>query len=419
MSPTSPTVNRWRVLTGAVLTLLMAGALYSFSVFAGPFSDLRGWDKPDVMMAFGIASALAPIPMIVGGILLDRGYTQALIIVGGLLFGGGHLLAGNATSLALFYVAYGVLAGLGQGLMYSAALSNTLKFFPDKRGLASGLITAGMGAGSVVAAPLGRWMVDRMGVASTFTILGIVFAVVVVSSGVFLIRQCPANYTPQGWTPPAASSRGAARQLGWRQMLATPRFWVLLPTFICGAFFGLMITSNLAPISQDMFGASAATAALFVSLLGLCNMLGRLAWGWISDRITPIVSLMCVFVVAACALVLLGKGSGMAVLVIGVVVLGFAFGGVMSLFPSLTMAAFGPRHQGVNYGIIFSAYAISGVFAPKWAAGIAQGNGGSFSPAFLIAAGIAAVGLVLALVYRTVDRRPPAPEPAGTGTAAS
>lgn len=188
-------------------------------------------------------------------------------------------------------------------------------------------------------------------------------------------------------------------------MIATPQFWIIIPMFVCGAFFGLMITSNLSGIGESQFGVTAATAALFVSLLAAFNAIGRISWGWVSDRIGIIPSLMMVFVLAAAALVLLGVGSGVAVLAIGVVALGFGFGGVMSLFPPLTMTNFGPKHQGVNYGIVFSAYALSGLVAPRW--GASMGEGGDFSTAFFIAAGIALLGLLLAFVYRAVNARRP------------
>ncbi len=396
---------RSRVLVGAALTMLMGGALYSFTVFAGPFAELRGWAMPDVMLAFGMTSMLAPISMIGSGYLLDRGYTRQLVIVGGALFGLGHVLAGISTTLPMFYLSYGLIAGLGQGIMYSAALSNTMKFFPDKRGFASGVITGGMGAGSVLAAPIGRWLVDTVGVSQAFVILGIVFAVVVVLAGLLLVQQCPIGYVPPGWTPPTPANGGQPVAMNWKQMLATRRFWILLPTFICGAFFGLMITSNLSAVAQGQFGVEAGAAAMLVSLLALFNAIGRVAWGSVSDRLGAITSLILVFVLAIAALLLLGTGSGLLVLIVGIIVLGFGFGGVMSLFPALTMTAYGPRHQGVNYGIIFSAYALSGLVAPRWASGIAEGSGGDYSTAFFLAAGIAGLGLVLTLVYRAVSAR--------------
>lgn len=423
MSTTTTAPDRNKVLAGAAIALLMGGALYSFSVFAPPFAELRGWSVPDVMFAFGLTSMLAPVVMIGSGVLIDRGYARPLMIIGGILYGLGYVGGGLTTSLTLFYLSYGIVTGIGQGIMYAAALSNTMKFFPDKRGFASGVITGGMGAGSALFAPLGRVLISNFGVSQAFVILGIVFAVVVVAVSVLLIRPCPPGYAPAGWTPPAAGGRpGGFRMLDWKGMISTIQFWVMMPIFICGAFFGLMITSNLSPISQGMFGLSAGTAALYVSLLAVFNALGRIAWGAISDRIGIPASLMAVFVLAAGALVLLGSARGIVVLTIGVIALGFGFGGIMSLFPPLTMSNFGPKNQGVNYGIVFSAYALSGLVAPRWAAGIAESNGGDFSSAFFIAAGIAVLGLVLTLVYRVIDRSRPVqgrpvadPEPATAG----
>lgn len=399
------TPNRWLVLAGATIALLCGGALYSFSVFAAPFAQSRGWAIPAVMFAFGLTSMLAPLSMIGSGILIDRGHTRMLMVLGGVLFGLGHVLAGLASDLALFYLSYGIVAGLGQGIMYSAALSNTLKFFPDKRGLASGVITGGMGAGSMIAAPLGRALVDQVGVSRTFVILGVAFALVVAASGLFLVRQCPMGYAPPGWTPPVTTGGpGGMRQLDWKKMLATPQFWLIIGMFVCGAFFGLMVTSNLATIGTGMFALAPAVAALFVSLLSFANTMGRLAWGAISDRIGQVRSLIAVFVIAIAALLLLGWLRSAVVFTLGTILLGFAFGGVMSLFPPLTMRNYGPKNQGVNYGIVFSAFALSGLVAPSWAGSMAAGAKGDYSQAFFIAAGIAAVGIVLTLTYRAVER---------------
>lgn len=406
---TAPAPDRTKVLAGSAIALLMGGALYSFSVFAPPFSELRGWAVPDIMFAFGLTSMLAPVVMIASGFLVDRGYARQLMLAGGILYGLGYVGGGLTDNLTMFYLSYGIVTGVGQGIMYAVALSNTMKFYPDKRGFASGIITGGMGAGSALFAPLGRALISAFGVSQAFIILGVVFAVAVALVALFLTQPCPPGYTPPGWTPPAAAGGrpGGFRHLDWKGMISTIQFWIMMPVFICGAFFGLMITSNLSPIGQGMFGLSAGTAALYVSLLAVFNALGRIAWGTISDRIGILASLMAVFVIAAGALVLLGTARGIVVLTIGVVVLGFGFGGIMSLFPPLTMSNFGPKNQGVNYGIVFSAYALSGLVAPRWGASIAQANDGDFSQAFLIAAGIAVLGLVLTLVYRAVDRSRP------------
>jgi Major Facilitator Superfamily. len=133
----SKEINRWQVLIASTAILLCTGAVYAFSVFAGPLSSSKGWSMAEIMLAFTINSAISPIPMILGGFLTDKGLSKWSITIGGLLFGLGFFLTGLVTSPAMLYLTYGLIGGLGQGLAYSGCLSNTIKLFPDKKGLAS------------------------------------------------------------------------------------------------------------------------------------------------------------------------------------------------------------------------------------------------------------------------------------------
>ena len=136
-------INRWSVMAGSIAILLCTGVIYSFSVFAGPLKAEHGWSMAEIMMAFTINGAIAPIPMILGGYIVDKGGARVSILLGGLLFTTGFILTGMADSLGALYLSYGLVAGLGEGFAYSGCLNNTLKLFPDKRGLAAGLITGG------------------------------------------------------------------------------------------------------------------------------------------------------------------------------------------------------------------------------------------------------------------------------------
>ena len=160
--------NRWAVLIGSVFVLLCTGSIYAFSVFAGPLAATNHWTVPQVMIAFTINAAIGPVPTIVGGILTDHGRAKLSIALGGILFAVGFLLTGTATSLWQLYFYYGILAGFGQGFAYSGCLSNTMRFFPDRKGLAAGLITGGMGAATVIAAPIANWLISAYSVKTAF-----------------------------------------------------------------------------------------------------------------------------------------------------------------------------------------------------------------------------------------------------------
>lgn len=394
------TINRWAVLWGSVAILMCTGAIYSFSVFAGPLSAEHGWTMPAIMLAFTINAAISPIPMILGGYIVDRGGARISILVGGLMFAAGFMLAGLSSTTTMLYLSYGVLAGLGQGLAYSGCLNNTLKFFPDRRGQAAGLVTGGMGVAAVIAAPVANSLIRDYGVGTAFVAMGAVYAVVV-AIGASFIRVAPVGYVPAGWTPPAGA--GAAVNVPWTGMLRTTTFYVIFMMMALGAFSGLMIASNASGIGQGMFGLSAATAALFVSAYAASNTLGRVVWGAVSDRIGYSNALMVIYAVVAMSMLVLVLVPSVAGFAIGIVGLGLCFGGVMGVFPALVMKNFGPRFQGINYGIMFTAYAGTAFFAPRIAAQIGGAHGGDFTNAFVIAIGLALAGLLVTVVFARVQ----------------
>jgi len=399
-----PTINRWRVLTGSVLILLCTGAIYAFSVFAGPLGAAHGWSTPQVMNAFIINGAIAPIPMILGGFIIDRGGARWSITIGAILFALGFILTGSATSTTQLYLFYGVIAGLGQGFAYSGCLNNTIKLFPDRRGFAAGVLTAGMGAGAVIAAPVGRALIDSVGVGATFVRMGVVYAVVVVAA-TLLIRPAPVGFLPTGWTPPTGTA--AVVNSTWGQMLRTPAFYLIFAMLTAGAFSGLMIASQLSPIAQtSMFAISAATAALLVSVYSICNALGRFAWGALSDRIGYTNAIAFIYAVVALSLVVLLTVHSTFGFVVGIVGLGLCFGGVMGVFPALTMKTYGPRFQGMNYGIMFTGYSVAAYFGPKIGATLGGGAKGDYTTPFVIAIVVALVGLGLTLVLSRLGRAP-------------
>lgn len=402
MSVTTPaTVNRWSVLWGSVAILMCTGAIYAFSVFVGPLGAAHHWSPTQVILAFTINGAVGPIPMILGGFIIDRGNSRLLALLGGLMFAAGFILTGLATTTTALYLSYGLLAGLGQGFAYSACLNNTLKLFPDQRGRAAGIITGGMGAATVIAAPVANALISSYSVTTAFVAMGSVYAVVIVLAS-FFIRQAPVGYAPEGWVRPAADGRAA--NLDWTAMLKTPVFYMIFLMMGIGAFSGLMIAANASGIGKGMFALSAATAAVYVSIYSACNAAGRVVWGAISDRIGYTNALMLIFGVVALSMLVLVTVSSTAGFAIGIVGLGLCFGGVMGVFPALTMKNFGPRFQGINYGIMFTAYSIAAYFAPKLAADMGKAHNGDFTIAFEIAIALAVVGLVITAAFTRVQK---------------
>ncbi|AVK60890.1 MFS transporter [Lactobacillus sp. CBA3605] len=394
-------INRWQVLIASTAILLCTGAVYAFSVFAGPLSASKGWSMSEIMLAFTINSAISPIPMILGGFLTDKGLAKWTIVVGGVMFGLGFFLTGLATSPGMLYLTYGLIGGLGQGLAYSGCLSNTIKLFPDKKGLAAGIITAGMGGAAIIAAPIANSLIQSHDASYAFKVLGVAYLIVVLIASCF-IKNTPVNYQPAGWTP-TGHQRVAVNQ-NWVAMLKSPYFYLIFLMMFTGAFSGLMIASNAAVIGQQMFKLTAGTAALYVSLYSLSNCAGRVVWGTISDKFGRNHTLTIILGAVIVAFVILISWVSQFGFALGIIVLGLCFGGVMGVFPPMVMENYGPANQGVNYGIIFCGYSAAAFFGPKVAANMATSNGGDFSKAFYVAIAVAVVGLVLNLIYMRLKK---------------
>jgi OFA family oxalate/formate antiporter-like MFS transporter len=382
---------------------MCTGSIYAFSVFSGPLAAARGWSIGQVTLAFTINTAVCPLPMILAGKLVDKGYAKQAMLVGGCLFGLAFLVIGNVPSLLALYLGYGVLGGVGISFAYAGALGNAARYFPDKRGLATGLVTAGNGAAALVTAPLAQTLIAGHGVLSALKILGAGFVAVAVICGL-VTKTAPNDYVPAGWTPPP-SRKTAAVDASWREMVSTRVFYLLLILLALGALSGLMVAANASQIGQNMFGVNAATAATCVGLYAASNAAGRFFWGAVSDRIGSPNALICIFLLVALMLGVLAASSSFPAFVFGICGIGLAFGGVMGVFPSMVAARFGLAYFGVNYGIMFCGYALAAFIGPRLGAGIAATHAGDFTQAFYMAIVACLVGLALATVLSTISRR--------------
>lgn len=397
------TSNRWMNIAAAVLSLLCTGSIYAFSVLAGPLAQARGWTPEQISLAFTISTAICPIPMIIAGKIVDKGYAREAILVGGVLFGLSFVCMSYVTSLTGLYIGYGLLAGMGMSFAYAGALGNAARYFPDKRGMATGLVTAGNGAAALISAPLAQSMIASDGVLSAINTLGIGFVVVAILCGM-VSRSAPNDYRPAGWTPPVSSGKPVLGS-DWKQMLSSPMFYLMLSLMAAGAVSGLMIAANASQVGQNMFAITSAAAALYVGFYAASNAAGRFIWGSISDRIGCPNALVMIFILVALMLLLLINATSPLGFVIAICGIGISFGGVMGVFPSLVSQRFGARYFGVNYGIMFSGYAIAAAVGPRLGASVAAQNNGDFSNAFWIAIVICLAGAALAiLLSRNLSR---------------
>ena len=410
--------NRYRFVFAAVVMQLCLGALYSWSVVRGPLETLYGWDKAQSIAPYRYSVAFFAIAMIIAGFWQDKKGPRLVGSVGGVLLGTGCLLAafiGNTPGGMIF--AYGILGGLGTGFAYVTPIATCVKWFPDKRGLIVGFAVLGFGAGSLIFAPLMEKLVGSNAdafaqtIPKTFMILGITFYICVIGAAQ-VYRVPPAGWTPPGWTPPAAPSTaaGVATKEDYppAEMVKTWQFYCLWLMYFLGTAVGITAIGQAKPIVVELSKtAQAMSGGAAVGALAMFNGAGRLFWGGISDKIGKNLTMALMYGSYAIAcLFFVRNATNFWQVLIGLCLIGFAYGGYLALMPSFTADYFGAKNIGANYGIMFTAWGICGFTVPKYFAGImkaakASGNiAGGYNQVYFTLAVMSIIGLVLGLMVR-------------------
>lgn len=404
--------RRWLILTVCCLANLCLGSVYTWSVFATPMaahlSALNGQTltAADLAIVYTIANSVGPITMISGGWFNDRFGPKKVIFVGGVMFGFGMILSGFATSVTQLIVTYGLIYGLGLGMAYGATISSCVKFFPDKRDLVGGITTAVYGFSSVILPPVVTVLVEKTDVTKAFIIIGAVF-IILMSIAAFFVEKCPADFVPDGWTPsPLQKASGSHADKDWKGMLASPIFYIMLLLLCCGAFSGMMITSQASAVAQNMIDMTALAASTAVSVLSLFNVFGRILAGYLSDKIgrVPTLGLSCALcIVGMLSLYISGQGD-VTTFYIGSSIVGLCFGAFMGVFPGFTADQFGARNNSVNYGIMFIGFAVAGYFGPTIMGNTFRSTG-TYQNAFLVACALNIASIVLAILYHVISKK--------------
>jgi OFA family oxalate/formate antiporter-like MFS transporter len=408
-----PAATRGWIVTLAGLGINLAlGVLYSWSVIAKTLSKPLAdggwaWSAGQASLPYAIGVGVFALAMVFAGRAQDRFGPRIVATIGGALTGAGMLVASLATPERTWpvLVGFGLLTGLGIGLGYAAATPAAVKWFPPARkGLITGLVVSGFGLASVYIAPLTTWLLAGQGISGTFRVLGLAFLVLTVGLAQLLVNP-PSGYFPAGSAPTAAAAIAAAsdrRDFDWREMVRTRQFALLWLMYAFGAFAGLMIIGHMAKIAAvQMTGIE--LGFVLVAVLAIGNAAGRIVAGVVSDRIGGIRTMLVVFTLQALMMGLLAISGTVMALVPVAAVVGFCYGANLSLFPSTTAGFFGTKHLGVNYGLVFTAWGVGGVFGSMTAGTIVDSTG-SYGVAYAIAAGLCVLAAGLTLVTK-----PPAP----------
>lgn len=400
-------MNRWFRVAGGVAMNLCFGSAYAFSIFLAPFQREFGWTRAEASLAFTLTVACITAGVLIGGRWQDRKGPAPVAITGALLFSAGIFLSRYTHALWWLYACYGGLVGFASGVGYTCPLAVGMKWFPERRGLVTGLMVMGYGAGSALVAPLAGFLIHRYGWRDTFSFLGAGFLVVTVT-GSFFLRNPPEGWRPPGWTPPSpeAGERGASRDHRPAEILRTGTFYRMWIAYALGTAAGLMVIGHLAAFAEGA-GFSARDAALSVGILSVGNGFGRIGSGWMSDHIGRTRTLALAMGATALILLLESRVDTVPLLFGSVFLIGYCYGSQLAVFPSATADFFGIRNLGNNYGLLLTAWGTAGIIGPMSGGRIFDATQ-SYRSAFLVAAALA---LVAAAVIATV-RPPPTPRSA-------
>jgi MFS family permease len=438
--------NRWVIAIAGTVVMVTIGCLYSWGLFTQPLLVAYGWDLRTTTWAYAIANfSVAAVGAVIGGFWQDQAGPRKVAMVGVTLWGLGNVLAGLGTSglgAPWLYATYGMMGGIGAGMAYITPVAMVTKWFPDRKGLAGGLVAAGFGLGAFIynllvprlagfhaaalhaggfltakaAATAARTQFNlQLTPAQTFTAadIGAVMQVFVTSGWVFLVIGLAAaslfRNPPPGYrvaSPKSLAGGAAVESYSPSQILATPQFYLLWLQLFVNVIGGITIISNAVFILTDLTSVSAAAVAPLFGLVSIFNALGRLFWGAVSDRIGCNKTFAAMFAIQAATLFLLSDVHDLTLALMATSVVLFCCGGGFGTMPSFNAGCFGTKYMGLNYALILTAWGFAALVGPILVAR-AKDMTGSFAGMLPLMALVLFGAVILPFLTKKPTRRPP------------
>ena len=386
--------KRWRYMMGAMLLALCSGIGYTWSVFQKPLMENFDWGLKTISLTFTIQVMVSTIaPIFLGKYQKTLG-VENYIRVGLSVYILGLIATMFTPSISYLYMVYGIIVGVGIAMLYPCLITYSTSLFPERTGMASGMLACAYGSGAVLWAPIAMFFMKRYGVLSVFGILAAIFAIVMIPTS-FLIKEVPEDFRQKVSQGQEKKHHLVTVDYTWQEMLKTSRYYILVLALTLAATAGLMITGHASSMLQEMQHVTAEQAAFIVGLFSVFNALGRLFFGYISDRVGRYEIMLLLFVIIGGSMLLLTKSMG-PMFIILLMAISACYGGFTSMFSPICADNFGLKNLSVNYGFLYIAYGLAGIIGPQLAARVRVMSGG-YNMAFLVVAGMSVVGFMLIL----------------------
>jgi len=412
-------MNRWKIPVGAVLVHICIGSVYAWSVFNRPiqtlFPDAPWWFSPPYT-TFTTALALLGLSAAFGGPWVERRGPRVAATAAAVFFGTGLLIGGVGLAIrqsVLVFLGMGIIGGIGCGLGYISPVSTLVKWFPDRRGMATGMAIMGFGGGAFVAGYLNAYLMNLVGVATTVIVLGAIYLVVMLL-GSRLMQVPPPNWTPPGWTPPVkVNPMIATSSVSRDEAIRTPQFYLLWGILFINVTAGIGILAQASPMMQDMFKRTPLQAASVVSIMSLFNAGGRFMWASGSDYIGRRNTYTLFFVVQVVLFLLmpaLASNGQWWLFQAALYVVLTMYGGGFATIPAFLADIFGPQNVGAIHGALLTAWSAAAIAGPVIITELSNRAKAALPPGadrvniydtpLRVLAGLLAVGFVLTLLVR-------------------
>lgn len=396
--------NRWLIALSAIGIHISIGSVYAYSVMTNPVMEVFGVEGGDIKWAFKIAILLLGLSAAFLGKWVEKVGPRVSGTTAGLFYGIGILGSGLAVQLemiSLFYLFYGVIGGIGLGLGYITPVSTLVKWFPDRRGLATGMAIMGFGFAALIFGPVMAKLFETVGVATAFYILGAVYMTLILASARYIERP-PEGYMPEGYNPGEGGEvKADMANITANEALKTSRFYYIWIMMFINISCGIAVIAAASPMMQEKLNYTPLEAAGIVGLIGVFNGLGRLMWSTFSDYLGRANTFIIFFVFQILAfyfLPKLGVGMDLVFLIVLFTVITM-YGGGFATLPAFLGDLFGTKQLGAIHGMVLAAWALAGVVGPT-IYDVVKEKTGSLDTTLLIFSGLFVIALVVSILMK-------------------
>ncbi|AMJ41326.1 L-lactate MFS transporter [Anaerotignum propionicum] len=389
--------KRWVYIVLGIIFMMFLGTVYSYSVFRVALEKDLMIGAAESGMPYMVALAFYALFMFLTGRYIEKFQAKKILILGGLLVSLGWILSSFVSNIFLLTITYGCISGAGVGIAYGVPLSVIAKWFPDKKGIAVGLILIGFGLSPLVTAPIARSLVESYGVMKTFFILGVSFAVMLPILAILF--KYPSDEEVLIFNKKVNQSSENSRDLTLKQMIRTKSFKGVYLNFLIGTMIGLMVVGMTINVGLDYFQLDSPTVTRTMAIFAIFNGVGRPAFGWVTDRYSSRKAMtISYFLIMSSAMGLVTSGKHTLVYILTFSIFWFNLGGWLAIAPTSTLKLYGIKNNSQNYGLVFTAYGV-GAIAGVSTSGLILDYYGNYDYVFYYIIVLCMVGIILTTKY--------------------